>query len=57
MRGRRPPVSEPAEDDRYAAIYAMLASGVTNSTEIARRTGMGRGEVELILGLRARNVL
>ncbi|MCW3059802.1 MAG: hypothetical protein JWQ02_1623 [Capsulimonas sp.] len=47
----------PLENDRYAAIYAMLASGVTDSTEIARRTGMGRGEVELILGLRARNVL
>ncbi|BDI34382.1 hypothetical protein CCAX7_64330 [Capsulimonas corticalis] len=52
-----PEKPEPEEDDRYAAIYAMLASGVTSSTEIARRTGMGRGEVELILGLRARNVL
>ncbi|MEO7719207.1 MAG: hypothetical protein ABIY70_23660 [Capsulimonas sp.] len=51
------PPAAPVENDRYAAIYSMIASGVTDSTEIARRTGMGRGEVELILGLRARNVL
>lgn len=44
-------------DDRYKAIYALVASGVTDSVEIARRTGLGRGEVELHLGLHARNVL
>lgn len=44
-------------DDRYAAIYALIAAGVTDSVEIARRTGLGRGEVELHMGLHARNVL
>lgn len=65
-----PPPAEPVEtqppaadnvpinpDDRYAAIYALIASGVTDSVEIARRTGLGRGEVELHMGLHARNVL
>ncbi len=49
--------AEPPEDSRYAAIYALVASGVTDSIEIARRTGLGRGEVELHMGLHARNVL
>ena len=50
-----PPPNTP--DDRYAAIYALIAAGVTDSVEIARRTGLGRGEVELHMGLHARNVL
>ena len=50
-----PPPSNP--DDRYAAIYALIAAGITDSVEIARRTGLGRGEVELHMGLHARNVL
>ena len=45
------------QDDRYAAIYALIAAGITDSVEIARRTGLGRGEVELHMGLHARNVL
>jgi hypothetical protein len=44
-------------DDRYAAIYQLVAAGVTDPIEIARRTGLGRGEVELHMGLHARNVL
>jgi len=59
------PLSAPAaasapsagQDDRYAAIYALIAAGITDSVEIARRTGLGRGEVELHMGLHARNVL
>lgn len=47
----------PGQDDRYAAIYALIAAGITDSVEIARRTGLGRGEVELHMGLHARNVL
>jgi hypothetical protein len=47
----------PVLDDRYAAIYAVVAAGITNTVEIARRTGLGRGEVELHMGLHARNVL
>jgi hypothetical protein len=44
-------------DDRYAPIYALIAAGITDSVEIARRTGLGRGEVELHMGLHARKVL
>ena len=46
--------AEPAEDDRFAPARALAAAGVTDPTEIARRTGLGRGEVELLLNLRAR---
>ena len=49
------PVSaEPLPDPRYEPVYALLASGITDPVEIARRTGLGRGEVELILSLRDR---
>jgi hypothetical protein len=44
------------EDERYAQIYSLVALGISDSTEIARRTGVGRGEVELILSLRARRM-
>lgn len=59
---RRPllPVSEEATteggdgDGRYAPVYALAEAGETDLSEIARRTGLGRGEVELVLALRAR---
>lgn len=41
----------------HAALYALLDEGVTDPAEIARRTGLGRGEVDLILSLRARRAL
>lgn len=49
------PSSQQAEhEERYAPAYALADAGVTDAGEIARRTGLGQGEVELILGLRAR---
>lgn len=53
------PVSSPAasaepEAASHAALSALVAEGVTDPAEIARRTGLGRGEVDLILSLRAR---
>ena len=51
----RAPDSQQAEhEERYAPAYALADDGVTDAAEIARRTGLGQGEVELILGLRAR---
>ena len=47
-------VLEPEADDRYAPALALAAAGVADPVEIARRTGLGRGEVELLLNLRAR---
>ena len=47
----------PLPDPRYEPVYALLASGVADSVEIARRTGLGRGEVDLILSLRDRRAL
>ena len=41
----------------YAPVYMLLDEGVTDASEISRRTGLSRGEVDLILGLRARQVL
>ncbi len=53
-----PPVpAEPPPDPRYEPVYALLASGVADPVEIARRTGLGRGEVDLILSLRGRRAL
>lgn len=57
-----PPVEEPpyfeaeqaAHEERYAPVYALTEAGVTDIAEIVRRTGLGHGEVELILGLHAR---
>ena len=42
-------------EERYAPAYALADAGVSDAGEIARRTGLGQGEVELILGLRARS--
>lgn len=53
-----PPVpAEPLPDPRYEPVYALLAAGVADPVEIARRTGLGRGEVDLILSLRDRRAL
>ena len=52
--GPAPAGPEGGGDDRYAPALALAAAGVTDLTEIARRTGLGRGEVELLLTLRAR---
>lgn len=43
-----------AHETRFAPVYALLDQGETDAAEIARRTGLARGEIELILGLRAR---
>ena len=52
-----PVLAEPLPDPRYEPVYALLASGVADPVEIARRTGLGRGEVDLILSLRDRRAL
>lgn len=46
-----------AHEERYAPVYALVDSGVTDEAEIARQTGLGQGEVNLILGLRRRRTL
>lgn len=46
-----------SEGASHAPLYALLDEGVTDPAEIARRTGLGRGEVDLILSLRARRAL
>ena len=48
------PLSE--ADRRHGALEALLDAGVTDPTEIARQTGLGRGEVDLILSLRQRQL-
>ena len=55
-----PPASVPAEplpDPRYAPVYALVRDGISDPVEIARLTGLGRGEVELILSLRDRRAI
>ncbi len=47
----------PQPDPRYSPIYALLDRGVSDPIEIARLTGLGRGEVDLILSLRGRRAL
>lgn len=49
-----PPSPPEARDDPYAVIHALIAAGITDAGEISHRTGTPVGEVELILGLRAR---
>lgn len=51
------PAAESLPDPRYEPVYALLASGVADPVEIARRTGLGRGEVDLILSLRDRRAI
>lgn len=50
------PQAEP-ENASHAVLYALLAEGVTDPAEIARRTSLGQGEVDLLLSLRARRAL
>ncbi|MBV9851588.1 MAG: hypothetical protein JO250_18115 [Armatimonadetes bacterium] len=60
LSARPPDTSAPPDsggegaDDRYGPALALAAIGVTDPAEIARRTGLGRGEVELLLNVRAR---
>lgn len=54
-RAPEPDARQAEHDERYAPVYELAAAGVADAGEIARRTGLGRGEVELILGLRARS--
>ncbi len=44
----------PEADPRHQPVFALLAEGILDPAEIARRTGLGRGEVDLILSLHAR---
>jgi len=53
----RTPATTVPSNAQYAPVYTLLDEGVTEASEIARRTGLSRGEVDLILGLRARQVL
>ena len=47
----------PPPDPQYAPVYALIEAGITDAQEVARRTGLSHGEVDLILGLRTRQVL
>ena len=49
--------ADPLPDPRYEPVYVLLASGIADPVEIVRRTGLGRGEVDLILSLRDRRAL
>ena len=51
---KEPTPAEPEPDPRLAPVYALLEAGVFDPVEIARQTGLGRGEVDLILSLRDR---
>ena len=53
----RAPATTVPPNAQYAPVYALLDEGVSEASEIARRTGLSRGEVDLILGLRARQIL
>ncbi len=53
----RPPAPELAASEADRAVAALLASGVTDPAEIAHRATLSRGEVDLILSLRARQAL
>ncbi len=50
-----PPAPSPAEA-HYAPIHALADAGETDAAEIARRTGISRGEVDLVLSLRGRRM-
>lgn len=44
------------EAGKYAMIDTLLAEGMQDAGDIARRTGLARGEVELVLSLRGRRM-
>ncbi|MDR3710903.1 MAG: hypothetical protein P4L33_21590 [Capsulimonadaceae bacterium] len=54
------PPTKPAPDetktpaDPYAKVYELVDQGVTDRTEIARRTGFGVSEIDLVLTMRPR---
>ena len=54
---RTEPEAEASQEARYAPVYALINEGVSDPSEIARRTGLSQGEVELIVRLRARRAL
>jgi len=54
---RPPPASDLAASEADRAVAALLTAGVTDPAEIARRAALSRGEVDLILSLRARQAL
>jgi len=49
-------VGEASPDARYAEVTQLASSGL-DPADIARQTGLSRGEVELVLSLRARRML
>lgn len=49
-----PPLRLTPEEARYLPVYALADAGQTDPAEIARQTGLPRGEIELVLSLRAR---
>ncbi len=42
------------EEARYLPVYALADAGEADAAEISRQTGLPRGEIELVLSLRAR---
>ena len=50
----KPVETEPERKDPYARVYELIDSGITDRVEIARRTGFGLSEIELVLTMRPR---
>jgi len=44
----------PEMPDMYREVYALSDSGIEDTVEIARRTGLGQAEVEMVISLRSR---
>lgn len=49
-----PPLRLTPEEARYLPIHALADAGEADAAAIARQTGLPRGEIELVLSLRAR---
>ncbi len=52
-----PPLHLAPEEARYQPIHALADAGEADAGEIARQTGLPRGEIELVLSLRARRTV
>ena len=52
-----PPLPLMPEEARYQPVFALADAGQADPAEIARQTGLPRGEVELVLSLRARRTV
>jgi len=52
-----PPSHLAPEEARYLPVFALADAGETDAGEIARQTGLPRGEIELVLSLRARRTI